>query len=259
MSRNVVTSYGIICYCLKYNVKTNSIRPEYLMVQRKDSVCFVEFIRGKYALTQKEYIKTLFANMTPRERELIRTCTFEEIWALMCNNMYKTFTEHNSSRDKYKALKLGMNAENESGKYLFDVNYILENTTTTVLEPQWEFPKGRRNLNENNVDCAVREFEEETGVSRTKISLINRICPISMEKLGCNGVLYKGIYFIAKHIDKIDKLSLLTLNDVQKREISNVCWLDYSGVVCRLHNEEQVRTFEKLNKSIIDSSMMLAY
>lgn len=253
MSRSIVTSYGIICYCLKYNATTNSVHPEYLMIQRKDSVCFVEFIRGKYSLTQKEYIKTLFSNMTPAERELIRTSTFDEVWKALCNNMYKTFTEHNASREKYKALKLGMNAENENGKYLFDINYIIDNTTSRVPEPQWEFPKGRRNMSENNVDCAVREFEEETNISRTKIILSNKICPISLEKMGCNGVLYRGMYFVAKCIDKVDNASLSILNDVQKREISSVKWFDFAGIISRLHNEEQVKSFEKLNKRILES------
>lgn len=257
MSRNVVTSYGIICYCLKYNIKTNSVRPEYLMVQRKDSVCFVEFIRGKYSLTQREYIKTLFSNMTPKERELIRNHTFDEVWAILCNNMYKTFSEHNASREKYKALKLGMNAENDNGTYLFDINYIIDNTKSNVPEPQWEFPKGRRNANENNVDCAVREFEEETGISRSKILLSGKICPISLEKMGCNGILYKGLYFIAKNIEKVDKVALSCLNDTQKREISNVTWLDYTAVVARLHNDDQVKAFDKLNRKIVETLLIV--
>ena len=31
--------------------------------------------------------------------------------------------------------------------------------------PEWGFPKGRKNENETNLDCAKREFIEETGLS----------------------------------------------------------------------------------------------
>jgi hypothetical protein len=43
-----VISYGVICYQMFYDLDTNSIYPKYLMVQRKDSLNYVEFIRGKY-------------------------------------------------------------------------------------------------------------------------------------------------------------------------------------------------------------------
>lgn len=251
---NSVTSYGVILYTLRHNAKTNSVWPSYLMIRRRDSVTFVEFLRGKYSLTHREYIKTLFTNMTVHERQLIRDNSFDELWTIACGGMFRQFTEHNSSREKYKALKLGMNVEGPDGKkFLFDINHILETTTSQVLEPQWEFPKGRRNSsNENNVDCAVREFEEETAIHRSKIFLSGKICPITLEKLGCNGVLYRSVYFIAKCIDRVD---LTALNDTQKREISAVSWFDYNGVVARLHNEDQIKTFEKLNKKIIETML----
>ena len=41
-----VISYGIICYTLFYDMEANIVYPKYLMVQRKDSLSYVEFIRG---------------------------------------------------------------------------------------------------------------------------------------------------------------------------------------------------------------------
>ena len=38
-----ITSYGILCYF----VQNNNIK--YLMIQRKDSLCYIEFLRGKYS------------------------------------------------------------------------------------------------------------------------------------------------------------------------------------------------------------------
>lgn len=45
----------------------NGTYPMYLMVQRKDSVAYVEFIRGKYDLSNKTYIEKMFRNMTLEE------------------------------------------------------------------------------------------------------------------------------------------------------------------------------------------------
>ena len=34
-----------------------------------------------------------------------------------------------------------------------------------MKNPEWGFPKGRRNLKERDRECAVREFSEETGLT----------------------------------------------------------------------------------------------
>jgi 8-oxo-dGTP pyrophosphatase MutT (NUDIX family) len=39
-------------------------------------------------------------------------------------------------------------------------------TANNFLEPEWSFPKGRRKIKENDLDCAVREFCEETQLTK---------------------------------------------------------------------------------------------
>ena len=41
--------------------------------------------------------------------------------------------------------------------------------------PEWGFPKGRRNLYEKDLNCALREFSEETGYSSKSINLIESL------------------------------------------------------------------------------------
>ena len=43
-----------------------------LMVRRKDSMSYMEFIRGKYDPTNIEYLKTQISNMTISEQKLIK-------------------------------------------------------------------------------------------------------------------------------------------------------------------------------------------
>jgi hypothetical protein len=69
-----IMSFGIICY-KKIN---NNIK--YLMIQRKDSLSFMEFIRGKYNTTDVDYLSKLLSSMTKNEINLIIDKSFEELW-----------------------------------------------------------------------------------------------------------------------------------------------------------------------------------
>ena len=68
-----ITSYGIICYRIN---KNNA--PEYLMIQRKDSLCFMEFIRGKYDIKNTKYICQLIKDMTTKEKEYLLKRNFDD-------------------------------------------------------------------------------------------------------------------------------------------------------------------------------------
>ena len=58
---NPITSLGIVLY----NRGKQGLR--YLLVRRKNTIGFVEFIRGKYAINDKTYILQLFNVMTENE------------------------------------------------------------------------------------------------------------------------------------------------------------------------------------------------
>ena len=64
-----ITSFGIICY--RINPENKEL--EYLMIQRKDSLCFMEFIRGKYTLDNEAYILQILEMMTVKEKNDIKT------------------------------------------------------------------------------------------------------------------------------------------------------------------------------------------
>ena len=69
-----IMSFGIICY----KIENNNIK--YLMIQRKDSLSFMEFIRGKYETNNIDYISQLINNMTKEEKKLLEKKDFELIW-----------------------------------------------------------------------------------------------------------------------------------------------------------------------------------
>ena len=70
-----IMSYGGILYRIKDQNKpdsgSNSIEPEYLMVQRTYTPDFKEIIRGKFALDDVEYIKKLVHRLTLQEIDYV--------------------------------------------------------------------------------------------------------------------------------------------------------------------------------------------
>ena len=71
--KHPITSIGIIIF----RMYDNNI--QYLMIKRKHSLGFVEFMRGKYPLHNYEYLINVFNEMSKYERELIKKSTFEEL------------------------------------------------------------------------------------------------------------------------------------------------------------------------------------
>ena len=51
---------------------------------------------------------------------------------------------------------------------LITLKDLIDKSTTRWEETEWEFPKGRRNFKEKDLECALREFEEETGILSSK-------------------------------------------------------------------------------------------
>ena len=69
-----IMSFGIICY----KIVRNEIK--YIMIQRKDSLSFMEFVRGKYNIEDQTYLRQLIEYMTDNEKEMILNSTFDQIW-----------------------------------------------------------------------------------------------------------------------------------------------------------------------------------
>ena len=55
------------------------------MINRKDSLCYIDFIRGKYKLNNIEYIKKLISRMSNDEINNIKNKTFQDLWINLWN------------------------------------------------------------------------------------------------------------------------------------------------------------------------------
>jgi 8-oxo-dGTP pyrophosphatase MutT (NUDIX family) len=237
-----IMSFGIICYKIEDN------DTKFLMIQRKDSLSFMEFIRGKYDIINLDYIKQLLLNMTISERNMIITCSFDEIWN------YLWFQNENSISNKnnkeFYESKTKFNTLNDTN---FLKNYILS-IKSIFNEQEWGFPKGRRKIKENDLDCAVREFYEETRIINNDIQVITDILPFEEIFFGTNGVMYKHVYFIAKL--KNNNINIKIDNNCleQVREIRAIKWYNYNEVLSHIkcYNTERISLFKYANNKIKD-------
>jgi hypothetical protein len=165
-----IMSLGVILY----KVVDNKLM--YLMVQRRDTLGYVEFMRGKYNLENSKYILELFKIMTENERLKILNNDFDFLWRnlWMNKNLKKFQNEYNNSKKKFNLLKNGVNIDGHQ------LSLLNTHNTVPILwkRPEWGFPKGRRNAKESDLDCAKREFEEESGYTEDSYQIDDSISPI---------------------------------------------------------------------------------
>jgi len=320
-----ITSYGIIAFRYNPYLKEN----QYLMVCRNNSFGFIDFMRGKYSVYNKHYIKNLIKQMTREEIENIKTMTFDQLWFHLWNipnpnnishdsmvnkihyekhdDLFKSAAqkiyrnEELSAKEKFEWLKKGVVVSNIKG--IFDTTtkntllfrgsstqnsfklspFFMENNTNTdgletthknesdkysidsILqecnkyeqwdEPEWGFPKGRRNHQEKDYDTAIREFTEETGVSPHYLKNIQNIYPFEENIMGSNYKSYKHKYYLM-YIDYMDSLKT---SPFEKNEISKVEWktFDECNDCIRFYNLEKKRILLNIHQSLMKYALYI--
>jgi 8-oxo-dGTP pyrophosphatase MutT (NUDIX family) len=217
-----------------------------LMIRRKNTVGYIEFIRGHYNEFSDESILFLLNQMTTDEINYLKENNFDKIWNELWNGKYNTeninqITEINDTehyqinlnnlpfKDKHLYIKVHLKEYNFSKEKF---QYIKNNNIFDILkdkiniqydEPEWGFPKGRRNTYEQNINCAIREFEEESGIKSCNIDIMDRIYPVSETFKGTNNLDYKHLYYLS--IGKLEDINLDLPS--QKMEIGDIGWFNY--------------------------------
>ena len=230
-----ITSVGIILLRYENNI------PYYLFVRRKESFGYSDLVRGKYPIYNKSFIQNLVNEMTINEK----------------NNMKKLLNEINSnSKDPNETIlkKFYTHIKNnrEMGYEDIDLSELIDESKTSWNEPEWGFPKGRRNWQEKDLDCAIREFEEETGYNRNEIILVENLIPLEEIFTGSNYKIYKHRYYLAK----LKNNNNIKTETFQESEISKMDWFDKDkSLECiRPYNKEKKTIVETIDNIINNSS-----
>ncbi len=171
---------------------------KFLLVQRKHSIGYIDFLRGRYRIDNIDGINFLFQHMMKNEIENISIKPFDELWRDLWNNdetkLNNIQKEYTFAKQKFETLKSSSDIE-------LNLDFYVKNVQPIYKSNEWGFPKGRKGKYESPKDCAVREFVEETNIPREKIKLIDLIDPIEENLIGTNGIKYRHIYYIAEIIE----------------------------------------------------------
>lgn len=247
--KNPITSNGIIVF------KDSDEGASYLMIRRKDTLGFVEFIRGKYPIYNKAYLQRLIDEMTLDEKRRLQTQTFSELWSNVWGDYLnaKYQNEETVSCERFNLLKDGVKINGAS--CVVKLDELIENSSTRWTEPEWGFPKGRRNYQEKDIDCALREFSEETGYDASKLIVMQNIVPYEEIFMGSNVKTYKHKYYIA-YFPLSQTAATVAANHVppkfQKTEVSKMAWFTFDECMrhIRPYNLEKINILRNLNDAL---------
>jgi len=262
-----ITSFGIIAFKVVYSKEdeqfdknlyltnlmneTGKSIPEtsypkikFLMIQRKDTMGYIDFVRGKYSMDNEqernETIQTLMNEMTFEEKTNLVNQSFDEIWASLWNN--------HSSRSYTNEYELA-----KKKFYQLDIPKLISQSENLYFHTELGFPKGRRNMRETNISCAEREFYEETGYNKSNYDFIKNYNMIEEEFVGTNGITYRHIYYLVKMKSNVSPPCVDKTNKVQTGEVKNIGWftLDECISVLRPYDQEKGNVLRKVYDDLV--------
>lgn len=243
-------SIGIILF--RYNIFAKGRPVQYLLVRRKYTFNYTDFIRGNYDYTNMNEIIELIKGISPSEREkILAGHSFSQLW----NDIW--------TRPDYITEKFRKDYEIAESKFTFLKNTIEDLFAKNPAEnmgPTWEFPKGKRDINETNIKCACREFQEETNISSDEYEIRFDLSPVIEEFIGNNGICYKYIYFVGQSHDLNYEPTIDQKNKYQVHEIGEIGWFTVDEVLERIVTHQgstrftQLKVlFEKIDSRLIKS------
>ena len=218
--RYPLASYGVLLF--RYNHELEDI--EYMMIRRRHSFGYVEFVRSCYDVNDIIYVKQLLSEMTKQEREKIKTYTFKELWVDLWQQRYTCYNQEYTT------------AYNVYNRMIDSPSYKSLNLPDSIWdEPEWGFPKGKRNIGENAIQCAIREMKEETGLVYNigyKAVVQNNILPLHTTEMfqGTDRRIYKHMYYIYTHVPGVN-FRLNKQNRMQMREVSDIRWMTFQQCI----------------------------
>ena len=211
----------------------------FLLVSRKHSLGYVEFLRGNYDISDNnESVYHLFMQMTENEIQMIFSQTFDELWHdLWKKNAKKsTYTkEYLASMEKFNFIVP-----------LFDKNSFKPDYPIN----EWGFPKGKKRINEPSISCAIRECCEETSLVRTELCMLTGVNALVENMTGTDNKKYKHVYYLSI-IEELRNLSIQTDN-YHFIEIDMAGWFKKNNAnnLIRPYHTEKLRIIDEIIKCI---------
>ena len=236
-----IKSYGLILFTtesdvgekpLLNDVESSNRFPVYrfFITQRRDTYEYSDYMVGNWDTLER--LTFIISRMTDDEKYRIRNYTFDELWEDMwiskdCNiyvNCYlRVKAKHEEAAEHIASILdsfiLNLSESSKIGNKVIPTAVIFP---VTITAP-WGFPKGRKDtLSEKDWECAIREVEEETHMSRdfyaSKVSRGERYCE---EYFGSNNKSYYTCYFPCEVSNSIPIVQVPVYGGIRKLSVSD--------------------------------------
>lgn len=252
------TSYGVaMCRYNKY--KNNQV--EVLMIKKRYTYHYFSFIFGHYKKHNNRHLQYLFNNMTFGEKVDILSMKFSSMWYRLWlvdpeknHNIYNMYKGKHDTVEHMKNIKCYFRKKSKFETiFLRDDGKRLQrliNNSSNAVTP-WEIPKGSPNSDELDMNCAVREFEEETAIYSDKYSMMWDIKPIVSSHKDDN-IIYRSVYYIA-YLNKDSKWQPKVKFETshQLSEVEQVQWVSLDDIKFLNLNDSSKKRLMNLYKKII--------
>jgi len=206
---------------------------KFMMVCRKDTYGYVDFLRGKMDFNNHSAVQSIVDEMTVCEKEIICGITSVRDVCELRKRMWGDFKIQFRKEESDACTNIMRFITSNPGI----LRSMVDASSTHWLDPEWGFPKGKREHHESDIRCALREFEEETGISRNTIDVIRNIKPVEEIYIGTDTRPYKHKYFLSV-IDG-ENAARMPLTQFQKSEISKIAWMSPTQAIEMIRPDNQ--------------------
>lgn len=218
-----VRSYGVACFRRNKNNET-----QVLMVKRRYTYEFTEFVH--HTFYKKKFNPTIFDNMTNDEKIDIMSLKFSQMWYRITLRYEEKNVSYLHKKNLFEKRFLS-----DGGQSLIN---MLQHSQTRRIPEVWELPKGRR-LNarlatggngqqETEIETAVREFGEETLVTKNMYKLYPDI--VKELTFSDGGVNYAYMYYFGIVTSNFVPTQTSFKNYGQIKEISEMKWVNMNHI-----------------------------
>lgn len=230
-------SYGIAC--CRYNPDTK--KPEILLIKKRYTYYFFEFIMGRYRRYKDKYLRYMFNNMSYYEKMEILNMNFENMWNKIWFSHKYDYSVYLKKKEKFEQTFLPDDRFKRLKKLM---------NSTENIEPVWEIPKGRKNEDEKEMDCAIREMREETKLKPDSYRILWNVKPF-IEAYTDAGVHYTNYYYIAQCLDFTWKPNIDFNCIDQISEVQDIQWFNVETIKHVKIEKKTKKRFVKMSSSIL--------
>ncbi len=216
-------SEGIACL----RVRSDGVQ-EILLIRQRNTYAFSTFVRGDYDAANSDNMIKLFNGMTVEEKIIIVSRDFRAIWYHLFLGISPRWANMVTCQNKF------INSFCSPGSDTLEK--LIEGSVNS--HPVWSIPKGRRDARETQLDCAVREFSEETGINKSLYQLIPCVQHSSSHISAGKKYIIHSFLAIAKGTvgalqpgqQPIHYPSVCPTNHSQCHEISDISWMSLDQI-----------------------------